>query len=183
MRSGRPYNMNKGFCASARAYLRHAGRRRGFTLVEMMVVVALMTILLAIAPPSFSGLIEKYRVEGMASALTASVSHARSEAARRGKTVTIQARAGCSGRDWSCGWDTLVVSGDATETLRRQDPDKRVAVERRGASGAMSFDAMGSSDFARFSFYPVGNADSSNAATVCISLGGRLRRAKGDNEC
>ncbi len=143
-----------------------------------------MTIMLALALPSFSGLIEKYRVEGMALALTASVSHARSEAARRGKTVTIQARTGCIGRDWSCGWDTLVGSGNDVETLRRQDPDKRVAVERSGSPGAMSFDAMGhSSSFARFNFYPVGNAGSSNAAAVCISLGGRLRLAKGGGEC
>lgn len=174
--------MNNGFCAPARARPRRAGRRRGFTLVEMMVVVALMAILLAIALPSFSNLIEKYRVEGMASALMASVSHARSEAARRGKTVTIQARSGCSGRDWSCGWDTLVGSDTTIETLRRQDPDTRVAV-RKSLPGAMSFDAMGHSSFASFSFYPAGSADSSNAAEVCIALGGRLRLVKGGGEC
>ncbi|UVH60089.1 GspH/FimT family pseudopilin [Variovorax paradoxus] len=175
--------MNNEFCASARAHSRHHTERpRGFTLVEMMVVIVLMTVLLAMALPSFSGLIEKYRVEGMASALMASVSHARSEAARRGKTVTIQARTGCTGRDWSCGWDTLVGSGATIETLRRQDPDTRVAVQKN-VPGAMSFDAMGHSSFASFSFYPAGNADSSNAATVCISLGGRLRRVKGRDAC
>ncbi|WP_422087115.1 GspH/FimT family pseudopilin [Variovorax sp.] len=149
----------------------------------MMVVVALMTVLLAMALPGFSRLTEKYRVESMASALMASVSQARSEAARRGKTVTIQARTGCTGRDWSCGWDTLAGSGDAAEIIRRQDPDTRVAVQK-SPTGAMSFDPMGhSSGFAGFSFYPVGNADSSNAAAVCISLAGRLRLVKGSGSC
>ncbi|HEX7867866.1 MAG TPA: GspH/FimT family pseudopilin [Variovorax sp.] len=149
----------------------------------MMVVIALMTVLLAMALPSFSGLIEKYRVEGMASALMASVSHARSEAARRGKTVTIQQRADCRGMDWSCGWDTVVGSGATVETLKRQDPDTRVAV-RKGTLGGISFDAMGhSSGVAGFSFQPAGSDDSSNAAVVCVALGGRVRLVKGSKAC
>lgn len=176
--------MNNGFCASSWGRSRHAERPRGFTLIEMMVVIALMTVLLGMALPSFSGLIEKYRVEGMASALMASVSHARSEAARRGKTVTIQQRAGCRGRDWSCGWDTVVGSGDAVETLKRQDPDTRVAVQK-GTLGSISFDAMGhSAGAAGFSFHPAGSdGSSSNAVTVCLALGGRVRLVKGGRGC
>lgn len=175
--------MNNGFCASARACSGHTGRSWGFTLVEMMVVILLMTVLLAMALPSFSGLIEKYRVEGMASALMASLSHARSEAARRGKTVTIQQRAACRGRDWSCGWDTVAGSGDAVETVRRQDPDTRVAVEK-SALGAVSFDAMGhSAGVAGFSFRPAGSDGSSNAVAVCVALGGRVRLVKGSPAC
>ncbi|MGJ7531913.1 MULTISPECIES: GspH/FimT family pseudopilin [unclassified Variovorax] len=176
--------MNNGFCASSWGRSCHAERQRGFTLIELMVVIALMTVLLVMALPSFSGLIEKYRVEGMASALMASVSHARSEAARRGKTVTIQARAGCSGRDWSCGWDTVVGSGAASETLKRQDPDTRVAVQK-GTLGGISFDAMGhSAGVAGFSFHPVGSdGSSSNAVAVCLALGGRVRLVKGGRGC
>jgi type IV fimbrial biogenesis protein FimT len=177
--------MNNGFCASSWGRSRHAERPRGFTLIEMMVVIALMTVLLGMALPSFIGLIEKYRVEGMASALMASVSHARSEAARRGKTVTIQQRAGCSGSDWSCGWDTVVGSGSAIETLKRQDPDTRVAVQKKGTPGSISFDAMGySTGGAGFSFHPAGSdGSSSNAVAVCMALGGRVRLAKGDRGC
>ena len=64
---------NNGFCAS----------ERGFTLIEMMVVIVLMAVMLGLALPSFNGLIERHRVEGMARALMASVSDARAEAARR----------------------------------------------------------------------------------------------------
>ena len=103
--------MKNGFCTSVQAHLRRRGTPRGFTLVEMMVVIVLTAILLALALPSFNSLIEKYRVEGMASALMASVSHARSEAVRRGQVVTIRQRAECTGADWSCGWETVVGSG------------------------------------------------------------------------
>jgi type IV fimbrial biogenesis protein FimT len=168
--------MKNGFCASARTHFRQRTTPHGFTLVEMMVVIVLMAILLALALPSFNSLIEKYRVEGMVSALMASVSHARAEAARRGQAVTIRQRAECSGADWSCGWETVVGSGDGLEILQRQDPDTRVAIEK-SAVGSMAFDPMGHfSSVARISFHPVGSASSSNDVVVCVSLGWRVRR-------
>ncbi|HWT18961.1 MAG TPA: GspH/FimT family pseudopilin [Variovorax sp.] len=168
--------MNNGFCASARARSGCIGTLHGFTLVEMMVVIVLMAILLALALPSFNNLVEKYRVEGVASALMASVSHARAEAARRGQAVTIRQRVECSGADWSCGWETVVGSGDGLEILQRQNPDARVAIEKT-APGSMTFDPMGHfSSVARISFHPVGSASSSNDVVVCLSLGWRVRR-------
>ena len=164
---------NNGFCAS----------ERGFTLIEMMVVIVLMAVMLGLALPSFSGLIERYRVEAMAKALMASISDARAEAARRGVKVTMQQRPGCQGRDWSCGWETLVGSGDAAEILKRQDPDGRVSIEK-GAAGAMSFDPMGhSTGGGRFSLRPADSADSSKIVAVCLSLGGRMRLVKADGAC
>ena len=35
---------------------------QGFTIIEVMIVVAIMAILLALAGPSFTGLIERWRV-------------------------------------------------------------------------------------------------------------------------
>ncbi|KQW57619.1 N-terminal methylation site [Variovorax sp. Root411] len=149
----------------------------------MIVVIVLMAILLALALPSFNNLIEKYRVESMATALMASVSHARSEAARRGLTVTIRQRAECSGADWSCGWETVVGSGAGFEILRRQDPDTRVAVEK-SAVGPMSFDPMGNSaGVAGFCFHPAGNASPPNVALVRVALGGRVQLLKGSASC
>ncbi|NVM90737.1 GspH/FimT family pseudopilin [Variovorax sp. SG517] len=162
-----------GFCAF----------ERGFTLVEMMAVIVLMAVMLGLALPAFNGLAERYRVEGMAKVLMASVSHARAEAVRRGKTVTIRQREGCEGRNWSCGWDTLAGSGNAAEILKRQDPDGRVVVEK-SANGAVSFDAMGHSmGVASFRLRPSGSSGPSNAVAVCLALGGRVRLAKGGDAC
>lgn len=175
--------MNNGFCAYAQANSRRIGKAGGFTLVELMVVVVLMAILLAMALPSFRSVIEKFRVEGMATALTASMSHARSEAARRGKTVTLQQRTDCASKDWSCGWDTVVGSEADIETLRRQEPDTRVKVTKSKA-GALSFDAMGhSANFVGFDFEPVGRSDTTNVATVCVALSGRVKLVKGRTAC
>lgn len=157
----------------------------GFTLVEMMVVVVMAAILMALALPGFQGLIQRYRVERMASALAAGLSFARTEAARRGRTVTLRRRSGCSGRDWSCGWDTVAGAGDAVETLRRQDPDGGVVVTK-SADGAVSFSAMGhAATFAGFRFKPAGSTDESVAGNVvlCMSLGGRVTLRKEAGAC
>lgn len=126
--------MKNGFCASVQPHSRRSGTPRGFTLVEMMVVIVLMAILLALALPSFNSLVEKYRVEGMASALIASVSHARAEAARRGQAVTIRQRAECSGADWSCGWETESAAVTGSKSSSGKTPTRALR-SRKPPSG------------------------------------------------
>jgi type II secretion system protein H len=53
---------------------------KGFTLIELMVVVVMLGIFAAIAVPSFSTMIEKNRVEGSASELYRLLLSARSDA-------------------------------------------------------------------------------------------------------
>lgn len=154
-------------------------------MVEMLVVIVLMAILMALALPSFNGLIEKFRVEGVASAFAASVTYARTEAARQGRTVTIRQRAGCSDTDWSCGWDVVTAATDAEVILKRQDPDSRVVVTKK-RPGVLSFSAMGhSSNFTSFRFRPAGSATESetNNVALCVALGGRVKLVKGVSEC
>ena len=145
-----------------------------------------MAVLATLALPSFNGLIEKYRVEGVASALVASIALARSEAVRRGTTVTIRQRNGCtSNADWSCGWETVVGSGSTAETLRQQDPDTRIKVEK-SASGSLSFDALGNSAstaVASFKVSPTDNQGSTNLAAVCLARSGRTKLSKGSGSC
>ncbi len=177
--------MDQGFCASVRAPGRSARTAPGFTLVEMMVVIVLAAILAALALPSFNGLIERYRVERMASALAAGLTHARAEAARRGQTVTVRQRAGCSDEDWSCGWDTVVGSGATEEALKRQDPDSRVVVTKNGG-GTVSFGAMSHANgVASFRFQPSGSPDESSTGnvTLCMALGGRIELRKERSLC
>lgn len=72
-------------------------RCRGFTLLEMMVVVALIGVVLVIAAPSFSTYITTQRLKSVNAALVTDIQYARSEAASRGKQVFMQFRAGANG--------------------------------------------------------------------------------------
>lgn len=60
---------------------------QGFTLIEVMVVVAVAAILAAVAAPSFSDFIDKTRVRGSVENMVSDISFAKSESVRRGENI------------------------------------------------------------------------------------------------
>lgn len=84
---------------------------RGVTLVELMVVIAVMAILVVIAIPSFSNASLSSKLNSIANEFVASAQLARSEAIKRNATVRLCASADGStcGGTWSDGW--VVVAG------------------------------------------------------------------------
>lgn len=80
----------------------------GFTLVELMIVVALVGILAAIGVPSYQGIITSNRTAAEINGLVAHLQYARSVAVKQGQTVTITSN---SGNTWSNGWKTTDADG------------------------------------------------------------------------
>ena len=111
-----------------------SGSRRaasGFTLVELLAVIAIVTILLTIGVPSFKYINTSYRVSGEANGLLGDLQFARVEAIREGQTVTVCVSsdgANCSATStWQSGW--IVFSDpngnqavDPGETVLRIQP-------------------------------------------------------------
>lgn len=62
---------------------------RGFTFVELLIVVAILAIVLAVVAPSFQGLLAGKRVEGVAAELATDLQFARSEAVSRSASVRV----------------------------------------------------------------------------------------------
>ena len=80
----------------------------GFTLVEMLVTLAIAAILTTVAVPSFAAIMHSVHLSAGANALLASLRLARSEAVRRGDSITI-CRSGdgtaCAAQGgWDQGW-------------------------------------------------------------------------------
>ena len=71
------------------AMTRTNARMRGFTLIELMVTMAIAVILLMVAVPSFTRTIHNNRVSSASNALLTSLSYARAEAVARGTIVSI----------------------------------------------------------------------------------------------
>jgi prepilin-type N-terminal cleavage/methylation domain-containing protein len=67
---------------------------RGFTLIELMVVVALAAVVLALAAPSFTGTLARKRLEGIAEVFGTDLQYARSEAVARNLEVRLATGAG-----------------------------------------------------------------------------------------
>ena len=97
-------------------------RRRGFTIIEMLMVVAILGIFAGLAAPSMADLLASTAVKGAATDLYASLIVARSEAIKRRTNATVAP----VGADWRTGW-TVTVGGNV---FQKVDPLKsRVAVD------------------------------------------------------
>lgn len=76
---------------------------RGFTLVEMMVTVAVAAILATIAVPSFNGVMERFRARRATETLAATMYLAKSEAAKRNQSVSVVFTKNTDGTTWCYG--------------------------------------------------------------------------------
>ncbi|WP_175541835.1 GspH/FimT family pseudopilin [Polaromonas sp. YR568] len=83
-------------------------RERGFTIIELMVVVAIVGILAGLAAPSFSDLLRRNRLASASSALQVSLSLARSEAVKRGSDARVTVAANGTAGVWTNGWTVFV---------------------------------------------------------------------------
>ena len=187
-----PAGRSYGACAGGMRALRPRAVRplRGFTLIELMVVVALIAITLSFAVPSFQGFLDRARTDAAAAELAGLLSLARSEAIRRNAPVTIcRATAAnsttCaqdSQSDWSGRWilfqdtDNDQVRAPAEELIRVHEPVnaslavslaapvRSIQLTSRGylfADGALAFQVSASS------------SDRRNL-NVCVSRAGRI---------
>lgn len=78
---------------------------RGFTLIELLVTMAVLAIVLAIAIPSFQGMVNRNRLASATNDLVSAMAIARSEAIKRATRVTI------ASDDWNAGWQMFVDTG------------------------------------------------------------------------
>lgn len=82
---------------------------KGFTLIELIVAIAVAAILLTVAVPSLSNLIRNNRVTGQTNELVSMINFARNEAIRRNDSIDVDLIAGTD------GWSAEVRSPDSAE--------------------------------------------------------------------
>jgi len=93
----------------------------GFTMVELLVVIGVISIFLAFVGPAMSGMVATQQVRAASYDLHATLNIARSEALTRNASVTVEAIEG----DWARGWSVTEAAGSV---LRRQSAYPRVSL-------------------------------------------------------
>lgn len=143
---------------------------RGFTLVELMVTVAVLGILAVVAVPAMTGMINNSRLRGQAEEVTAALQLARSEAVRRNQRITACASA--SGTTCAASASRFVVywqdpsNAAATEMVREIAMPGSVQVS--GAAAGVQFRSTGLADSAQQLQVSVSGA----TRYVCVQISG-----------
>ena len=134
----------------------------GFTLLELLVVIAVAGILASLALPSFREYMGMQRIRAAAFDVSAAILAARSEAIKRNASVTmVQA-----GGDWKNGW-TIVSAGN---TLGTQGAFSGLVITNSASASTLSFGNDGR--LAASSNFTIDlSTPSSSVPARCIKIG------------
>jgi type IV fimbrial biogenesis protein FimT len=98
-------------------------RTLGFTIIEMLVVIAILGILAAVGIPSMTSMIRTSKVRAASSDFYSALLSARSEAVKRRTAVTVAPL----GANWTTGWKVTFNAG-ANTVMSIEAPSSDVAV-------------------------------------------------------
>ena len=148
----------------------------GFTAIELMVVVSIIAILAALAAPSFTPLIESWRVRQATEQLQSTLHYARSEAIKRGGRVAIEKIPNNTNGCTTASGKRRCNAGEPA--LQRIDTPSKVQVSRTGGGASIKLNRWGLVDGAwpGFSLVPLDKPTTHPGARgVCMTSGGRIR--------
>jgi len=178
-----------------------------------MVTVAIVAILAALAGPSFTPLIERWRVRDAAETLTSTLYLARSEAIKRGGNIIIiknpnsgTCTTAAGDTQWGCGWriffdangngtqDACVPANTPNECDLQVTPaPTRLALNLTGSTGSITVDRWGMLSHTGGATVPTNmffelmpkdkTISEASAARLCTGIGGGIVRKKGLDTC
>ena len=185
---------------------------RGFSLIELLVTVAVASLLFSFATPAFERFVQENRRSSTIYGLMNDLQFARSESIKRSarlavcarKPGTVQACDDTAPADWGEGWLVFTDNGDdvgelepATETMLRvgsgTEGDLVFSTRARVNSGATNeasvnyvrFGPRGTSNWRGGGFMLLCDRKDGNAeraAAVNVTLSGDIRRARRDGD-
>jgi type IV fimbrial biogenesis protein FimT len=169
-------------------------KSRGFTLIEVLVVIAIVGILVGLAAPSFSSMIRSSGMTSTVNTFLADMRYARSEAIRRGGGVVMCRSSNPEAVNPTCGTGSIVgwesgwiifhdldgnVNKAATEPLlRAEGPITAVnTITEPGPATKFKFNATGRLPGVATSILFGSGAQfgATEQRTICVNFGGRAR--------
>jgi type IV fimbrial biogenesis protein FimT len=173
---------------------------RGFTLVEMLVTIAIVAMLTVLGLPSLRGTLERNAVSGQVNTFIGSLRYARSEAIKRGLSIKMcravnaesagtpacATGSGNASPGWATGWIVFIDRND-NGTVDATDILLRAQEEITSSGGIVAGAAtivfifrpngmLASSGAGQFTFKSK-SLDATQERRVCVSIQGRARIA------
>lgn len=136
-------------------------RDLGFTMIEMMIVIAIAGVLSAIAVPSFQAAIANQRAKAFAQELYLALNKARSEAIKLNGTCDVVVDFS-DAADWAAGWSVASVEPPAAGTT---------CLDPRTISSAGGLAGIKTAGGADVTFFRRGRPDAAVSFTVCDEKG------------
>jgi type IV fimbrial biogenesis protein FimT len=167
--------------------------QRGFTLIELMITIAVLAILLGIAIPAFNEIVRSNQIAAQSNSVMSALALARSEAVKRGVRVSLCSAdssspnaSNCStAPNWDSGWivfsdDFGAVPGaiDASDVILQRWPAMSNGTNVASADFAVTFARSGRAEFQRsFTVSKVG-CGQNQRRTITVDLSGRVSLAR-----
>lgn len=175
-------------------------RISGFTLLELMITVAVAAILGSMALPHLGEFIDRSRTRGSASELEAALYYARAEAIARSGDVSVCAKESAAasvcaapgdGTAWINGWLVMDVANGIKlrSSSSALPPEIKIHGGSRGSivftrTGLTGVDSTGATSNGTLKFIRNRGSDVLETCLVVNSQGGRIRRlAPGTDSC
>ena len=155
-------------------------KKYGFTLIELLVTLSVAGILAAIAVPNFQIFMLNSRITAQANEFLTALNYARSEAVKRGVTVSVCSSAGsatcAASPNWAQGWMVFVDANSDGVFTAGADTSIRVWPALRTGStfttAALTRTTFNSSGYAK-----VGTTNFGGTFRLCDSRGFNFGRA------
>jgi len=160
-------------------------KNSGFTLLELLITVAIISIVMAIAVPSMTTFTQNDRLTTNINTLIGHLAYARSEAVKRNQQVSICSSNNattCTGGNWQDGWIVYIdADGDNSftageEVLRAQQALEGANTLTTAIGTQLTYDYRGFVNAASVgSFQLCDGRSGPHGKTIRISTTGRVR--------
>lgn len=118
----------------------NACRARGFNLIELMIVVAIVAILTVVALPGFSGMLQNSNTRSAADSIENGIRFAQGEAVRLNRITTFTPT---STGGWSVTYTQITGAGDTGSNVLQTQPSTYSSTLSVSPTTAISFNGLG----------------------------------------